>query len=429
MTFEYTIEPYQRETIDYGIKNPYIINALEQGLGKTLCSVLNAWETKSKTLIVCPAYLRLKWKKEINKFVPNAVVSLFETDKEFYHLWDTDFAIISYYFAEKAEILFEWADMVICDEAHQIKTMTSKRSEAIHKFVYENSIKRVNLLTGTPIQNRVHEFYSLIALCQYNPKIEESSFLRKYPTYVDFANRFSFLEEYEIRTGSGRRKVQKWSGFQNIDELQSWLKGIYIRIEADSVLNLPPIVPIEVPVRYIDNPELLEAFETFSAKGENNSIQSRVKAQAALATAHFTAEYALNLLEQGISVVVYSDHPAAAELIAKKLGVTHIDGTTKMHIRQMLADRLQSGESDRIVATIGAFSTGIDLFESQNLILNDPPFVPGDLDQVYSRLRRRGQKHRVFVHKMIGSIQSEKIYDLLDEKNKTIKAVIKEGAY
>jgi SWI/SNF-related matrix-associated actin-dependent regulator of chromatin subfamily A-like protein 1 len=420
----YEVKDYQKGVIEYGIKNPYFINSMDVGLGKTLVSLEIAVRTKSKALIICPTYLMLKWESEIKKFFPDKIVSKLDHSDDFYKLWDTDFAIISYYHAPKADVLFEWADMVITDEAHYLKSMTTKRSEAIHKLVYENSIKRVTLLTGTPIQNRVYELYSLITLCQYNPLIEESAFLKKFPTYVDFANHFSYLKEFERNVGKKRIKIQQWEGVRNLPELKEWLKGIYIRLESDSVLNLPPYSEVEVPVSYEDNPELLEAFESFQGGGDKNSVVSTVKAEAALAKAPFTVDYVKDLLEKDLQVVIYSDHPSSAEFIAEKLGYTAITGATPMEYRQMMATRFQNGECKVLIATIGSFSTGIDLFSAQNMVFNDLNWVPGNIDQVKGRIRRLGQKKRCIFHYIIGSYQDTIILNRLEAKRETIRAVI-----
>jgi SNF2 family DNA or RNA helicase len=418
---QYTLKDYQETTVAFGIKNSYAIFALKMGQGKSFCALTVAKRTKSKTLIICPSYLKLKWQAEINKFYPGTVSSIFNNDKEFYFPWDSEFVIISSSFIEKAEKLFEWADLVVADESHIYKTMSSRRCEALHKHVFENSIKRLLLLTGTPIQNRVYEFYSLIALCQYNPSLEESAFLKAYPSYVDFANRFSNLREFSINTKRGSKIVQQWEGYKNEGELKGWLKDIYIRFDLEEM----PFKEIFIPVDYSDDPELLEAFETFSADGENKSVMSTVKAKAALAKAPFTVEYVKNLLEQDSQVVVYSDHPETAKFIADKIGLcTSIDGTTAMHLRQAQADKFQSGAQKIIVATIGSFSTGIDLFSSYNMVFSDPNWVPGNMDQAKARISRLGQTKECIFHYIIGSIQDEIILDRLDKKRETIRAII-----
>jgi SNF2 family DNA or RNA helicase len=417
---------FQRKTVDFGLKNPYSIYGLVMGTGKSLCGLSTAVESASRCLIICPAYLRLKWANEVRKFYPGKVVSLFKNDKEFYPVWDTDFAIMSYNFLTKADELFEWADIVIFDEAHLLKTMDAKRTEAAHKLVYENSIKRCLLLTGTPIQNRVYEFYSLIAMCNYNPKIVKSEFLEKYPSYVDFANHFSFLKEFEMYRGNKRVKIQQWEGYRNVEELKYYLKDIYIHF-GDEVLGLMPPEEIQVPISYDQDPELLAAFESFVEGGDQNSVASDVKAKAALAKVPFTAEYVKNLLEQGERVVVYTDHVESSEALGERLGVKGISGKTPMKERQRLADEFERGESQVIVATIGSFSTGIDLISGNHMVFNDPNWVPGNMEQAMYRIRRLGQLKTCFFHYIIGSYQDGEIYGKLSEKIKTIKAVFAKG--
>ena len=147
---------YQRESVDFAKKTPYCILALEMGLGKSLISLKAAIELKTKTLIICPSYIALNWQSEIAKFFPDKVVSLLRHKKEFYFPVDSDFVIITYSFLPEADILFEWADTVILDEVHYLKSMNAKRTEAAHRLIYENSISRVIMLTGTPILNRVY---------------------------------------------------------------------------------------------------------------------------------------------------------------------------------------------------------------------------------------------------------------------------------
>lgn len=418
----FTLMPHQRETIDYGKKNNYCIYALHMGLGKSLSSLQTAIETNSKALIVCPAYLKLNWKKEIEKFFPDKVVSVLHKKQDFYFPWDSDFVIISYSFLDEAGLLFDWADMVIADECQFLKALESKRSEAFHRHVYENSVKRCLLLTGTPILNRVHEFYSLIAICNYDPRILESTFLQRFPTYVEFANHFSYLNEREIYRGNKRVKIQEWSGYRNVEELKFYLKNCYIRFKSEDVLDLPQYQELFIQVDEQDLPELLAEFDTF--RGENDSVASKAKKEAARAKAPLTVEYVKGLLDQDIKVVVYSDHVESTEYIAKMLGVEPITGATKVERRQELADTFQNGKAKVIVATIGSFSTGVNLHSASNMVFNDLSWVPGIMEQAKFRIIRVGQKDRCTFHYIMGSFQDEYIHKKLKEKIETIGAVV-----
>ena len=385
-------------------------------------------------MIVCPSYLKQKWKYEIKKIYPDAVVTVFKNASEFYHLFDTDFAIMSYSFLEKAEILFEWAEAIIADEAQFLKETGAKRTDHFHRLVYENSNKYLMLLTGTPIVNRVYEFYSLITLCHYNPEIDGKAYLEKFPTFVDFADAFSYREEYtiKVKTKKGRlvdHTVKKWSGFKNGELLRQYTKNCLIRFETDKVTDLPKINYIDIPVNYDDKDEsLLEEFAKYAEDAEDGGMGSTIKREAAMATAVFTAEYAAGLVEQGLPVVIYTDHVASCEAIAKKLKCRPIHGGTPMKVRQEIGQDFQAGKLDVVVATYGAFSTGVDLFRSSNLILNDPPWVPGVLEQAIYRIRRIGQTGGCNIHRIMGTFATQTIYGVIVEKLKTISKVFAEDS-
>jgi SNF2 family DNA or RNA helicase len=420
----FVLRDYQLSTVQYAVENPYCILALEMGLGKSYASLHAAFQTSSKVLVICPSYLLFNWKNEVEKFFPGKIVSVFNSANSVYRPWDTDIALLSYGIVEKAEVLFEWAETVIIDEAHYIKNMKAKRTDVIHRFIYENSIKRLMLLTGTPIENRVWELYSLIALCNYNPKIKDSVFLNKFPTYEDFADYFSYRQERTISTNRGKRKVVTWEGRKNIPELKErYLKNIFIRYRAEDCLDLPESIYYDIMIDEIDDGELLEAFREFN--GENDTVGPKIKAEIALRKVPFTVSYAKELRESGAEkIIIYSDHVGPCEEIAKALGVTPIHGGISVERRRMVAHNFIHGTTNFLVATIGSFSTGVNLTEAQDMIFNDYPWVPGRLAQAEARIRRMGQKFVCRFHRILGSIQDKYILNKISEKNETINEVV-----
>jgi SNF2 family DNA or RNA helicase len=415
---------YQKTSVDFVKKTPYCILALEMGLGKTIVALQAANELKTKTLIICPAYIALNWQSEISKFFPDKVVSLLRHKKDFYFPVDSDFVIITYSFLPDADILFEWAETVILEEAHYLKSMNAKRTEAAHRLIYENSISRVIMLTGTPILNRVYELHSLMCIIQYDPRIVDSVFLKRFPTFVDFANHFSNLEEYEIWRGKKKVKVQNWKGTRNLEELKAMLANYLIRYKSSDVLDLPDYQDHFIQVDNQDWPELLQAFDKFRGDEDNDSVLPQIKAKAALAKAPMTAEYVKSLLEQGLQVIVYSDHIEASKEIARLLGTTHIDGSCSVAVRNREANMFQKGDKELVVATIGAFSTGINLQRGHNMVFNDLPWSVGILEQAKFRIIRVGQQSRCQFHYMMGSFQDTYIYEKLMDKKEVIGDVI-----
>ena len=318
--FDDILMPHQKETIEYGLKNPYFIMGLAPGLGKSIVSfeIVRRLTIRAKrdlnVLYICPASVKLNIKDEILKWYPNTKISCFMNKKEMYDLWDTEYAIINYEMIKEAEYLFKWADIVIVDESHLLKGMDAKRSELAHQFIFEYEIKRVMLLTGTPMANNVADFYSLLAICYYSPRFNDPEFLRKFPTYIDFAehfcNRVEFYSDYGMKV--------KYEGVKNVKELKSYLKDIYISFDADKVLKIEKGLTKHIQVKELDNVKILEDFQKFVTSDVGQTISSKAKKEAALAMADATIEYVNLLLKTGVDkVVVFSDHIDAAIKISQ----------------------------------------------------------------------------------------------------------------
>lgn len=419
-----TPDPYQVETINYMIKHPYSIAALEMGLGKTLCA-LGVWEkVGGKCLVICPAYLVLNWQNEIRKCLgDDPIIGIVRKGVEIKKAGRHDFRVISYNLAQKAEHFFEWADMVILDEGHEIKSMKAKRTEFIHKAVYENSIKRVHVLTGTPISNRVEEYYSLLALMNYNPDIKDSEFLSRFPDSIAFADYFSHRHEFTIEIRNRFIPIVKWTGVRNQKELKKYLENKYIRFKSEDVLSLDPIRFKDVLMSEKADMGLLDAFNSWANIEGNERATPNKKAEAALNTSPFTIQYVKGILEEVDSVVIYTDHVESCKAIAKALDMPAITGEMSATRRHEIGKNFQAGNGRGIVATIKSFSTGVDLTRAKDMVFNDPPWVPGHLKQAIYRIQRKNQTSRCTIHRIHGSPQGKTIYETLEDKLKTIERV------
>lgn len=441
------LKPHQAQAISYAEKNPYTILALDPRLGKSRCAIEIREKHKLNCLIICPSYLVDNWKKEINLWADKPKIIAVHSGKEipaakYLSHSHNEYIIISYSLAQKAEHLFEWAEMAVLDEAPAIKSMATKRSQFIHKNIFENSLKRVLLLTGTPIKNRVREFYSLLALTFYNPTTPQGPFLDLYPDEITFAEQFSHSKSYDVEVKPGKYiTVTNWFGIKNTEELKNkWLKDRYIRIRDTDVLDMPDVSYKPVLISDIADPGLLAAFNAHFAddsylreeakdSGEmvkreerTGSVLPEHKAMAALKKTEFTVKYAKDLLEEVECVLIYSDHIQAAEAIAREFKVQAITGKVPAIKRAEMARRFQAGEGKVLVATIGSLKEGVDLYRANHLIFSDLCWIPGDLKQVVNRMRVVGKKHKCTAHRIYGSPQDEMIANVLDEKMATIEA-------
>ena len=398
-----------------------------------------AEKRKARCLVVCPAYLVQNWGKEILKWAsPGTALLLIKKGKEIPKrpVRSPGFIVISYGLLQKAPHLFAWAEQVVADEIHHLKNMAAKRSQAFHQGLYENGAKYFHGLTGTPIKNRVKEFYSLMALAYYDPKFGEAvpEFLRRYQDEISFAERFSYPVTFEmnVEKKNGAKfkiPVTNYKGIRNKDELKHWLDGRYLRVRATNE-DLPPISYNDVQVSDTPDVKLLDAFKAFfsgeqdaSADRETRtrSVLPEHKRNAALKKVPFTIAHAENLLEQTSHLLIYSDHREPCELLAAHFGVPAVTGSMPASRRAKLVQEFQASRTGVLCATIGALKEGADLFRAKHLILNDCAWVPGDILQVVNRMRALGEKEPRVVHRILGSPQDAAIWAALEAKQKVIE--------
>ncbi len=167
--------PYQIEGTAFLAGTGRALLADDMGLGKTLQAIsaavwLGKYENAQKTLIVCPASLKQQWAREISKFAdqqcqmiqgpPPARTAQYRRDSGFfiinYELLLRDLSVIN-------ETLRP--DLLILDEAQRIKNWRTKIASAV-KLV---SSRYAFVLSGTPLENRLEDLYSLMQVV--DPKI------------------------------------------------------------------------------------------------------------------------------------------------------------------------------------------------------------------------------------------------------------------
>lgn len=415
---------FQIAGIEFIKSRRYCILGYSPGMGKSATAIEASFQMKAqRILVICPAYLVLNWKKEIKKFWPEKSVVAFTDRKYICTPFDVDVAILSYSLLSDSECLFEWSQIVIADEAQYLKNMKSNRGDLFHSKIYENSIPRVILLSGTLAENRVYELHSPLTIMHYNPKETDVSFLTEFPTYVEFANEFSYLHEYTIEVNGRRQKIKNWKGLKNKERLKKILDKFMLVEKFDDHIKLDKPIIVPVYTNETDDEELLTDFNKF-IESNGDRINSTAKAKSALSKVKLTAEYVKTTL-QGERVVIFSDHVEAANALGGILNCPVVTGQMSVPKRQELADRFNNKEIDVLVATIGSFSTGINLHENCNqLVVNDYPWKPSSMVQVFGRIRRVGQSKQCIYHTIFSSPQDEKIYKTILEKEETLKQLI-----
>ncbi len=399
MKFKGELKAFQKEGLAFALEHPYHINNFEAGLGKTITSLAVAYETKSKTLVVCPAFLKNNWLKEIAKFTEGL-----------------DITVTSYSSLHKLNPR-EKFDTVICDECHYLKNHKAKRTEALHDLLITKKPKYFMGLSGTPVSNRVSEFWSLLQACYHGGHYDE--FKPYYRLYYKFCNTFSNERTFEVNGVP----IVRFDGLKNIERLKSLIAPVLIRRRADQVLDLPDEVEMNVvgKVKKYDD-DLKKAFELFKVDANDPAYMS-LKSSNALAKVSTTIQHAKELIEQGYRPLIFTCHRASAEEISRRIGCLKIDGNVTANNRQSIIDGFNDGVGSALVCTIGSASTGFNITGTNYTIFNDLPFVPAEVEQAKKRTLRIGQTKTCFYYYIFTSEFDEKLSDMIQRKSNDINKI------
>ncbi len=427
----YKPEPHQTEAIKFGGLHHYHILADDMGLGKTFESIaILISRSVSKFLVVCPAHLKYNWKAELmacqDKVPMRDILVVDElSDIKRIMLHDYKVVIINYEMLLEIafmEILFAKFKNIIADEAHYLKNIQATRTKAFHQYVQDFKPHRLILLTGTPIKNRVDEFYSLFLLCSYNQRGTSGKSIVGM-NFFHFQNKFM-----KWRWKDKYCQYKEYYGVQNIEELEEIKKDKYLRRESFDIRGS------KIKDNYIvmnsadyEDEELLKEFEAFQ-KGVSVDIRAKVKSAKLMAP--LTVKYLKGLKDANVGpVVVFTQHIEPLDILTaglvkvKGLAIGRIDATMSPKKRQAQVDLLQAGKLDFLLGTFGTMSTGYTMIAACNVVFNDPSWVPGDNDQAKMRIDRMGQEKGCTAHHMTGSRVQKYIAKKCNEKSEVIGRV------
>ena len=369
--------------------------AHDMGTGKSL-TALSSSLSFDKVLIVCPSFLIFNWINEINKFYPEHAAK---------------FKVKSYSSLYKDNSLDY--KVIIADECQYLKNLDAQRTQIfIDKLEKINPIKLI-LLSGTPIKNRVTEFYTLIGMLYRNNNI----FKKRFSNYYSFCNHFANKREFFI----GNRKIIKYEGHRNIDDLRALLKPVYHRVKLNEVVDLPEkvVIPINIKTESNDK-ELLEEFTKFESMRVN--CFTTYKRESALYKVPLTVDFVKNIPHSPI--LIFTDHLESANNLASLLNCSVITGDTPIQDRSEIFFNFQKGKLPYLVGTIGTCSTGVNLTAAHIVVFNDFSWCPSDLQQAEARVYRIGQKEKCLIYYMLGSKADAYIYKTIKKKSDLISKIV-----
>ncbi len=409
--------PYQLDGIAFAVGAGRAILADDMGLGKTIqgigaAELLSRWAPVAKVLIVCPASLKSQWGLEIRRFSHRSCSQVLGSaeDRAGQYAGDDFFCICNYEQVLRDFLAIErvrW-DLIILDEGQRIKNWEAKTSRVIKALKSPFAL----VLTGTPIENRLDELFSVVEF------IDER---RLGPA-------FRFFNHHEVMDEKGRLL-----GYRDLDQLRERLRPVLLRRTRREVMkDLPPrttdvrrIPPTDEQLEM--NNAHLRTVQTILGKKYLTEMDL-LRLQKALLMCRMSADstflvdkkapgYSSKLAELDLlleqlageaerKIVLFSEWTTMLNLIEpllekRRLSYVRLDGSVPQKKRQGLMHHFQNDPDCKLFITTNAGSTGLNLQAADTVINVDLPWNPAVLEQRIARAHRMGQKRPVQVFLLV----------------------------
>ena len=417
------------------------ILADDMGLGKTL-EVLTflAAHPDTRALVVCPASLVYNWEEECRRFYPSAQVAAVAgaaaARKRQIEEWEKfDILITSYDLLKRDIEIYESKqfDYVVIDEAQYIKNASTLAAKAVKALAAGCRFA----LTGTPIENRLSELWSIFEFLM--------------PGYLFSYQRFKEELEGPITESKDDTARVRLSRFVR--------PFILRRLKKDVLKELPDKVEEVVYARMEgEQSSIYQAREKQLLMTLSNQTDAEFKTQKLWVLAELTAlrqiccnpalvyenytgdtantttgvEVVENAVASGHKALLFSQFASMLEHLSKLfaehgLRAFMLTGKTSKEERRRLVTEFQRGEADVFLISLKAGGTGLNLTAADLVIHYDPWWNLAAQNQATDRAYRIGQDNKVTVLRLImkGTIE-ERILKMQEDKQNLADSVISE---
>jgi SNF2 family DNA or RNA helicase len=462
------LRPYQKDGFDFLCHLTQIklggILADDMGLGKTLQALAwLAWlkerhaKNPKPSLVICPASVLHNWQREANRFTPNLKVLVLESGAARHNLRKqipqhdlivTNYALLRRDLEELQKFAFRAA---ILDEAQFIKNPGAQVTQSVKQLKSEYRLA----LTGTPLENRLLDLWSIVDFIQPGYLGNQEQFVEIYEPRAPVADETAPVEQ--LARGEKTESVQRIAR----KRLSARLRPLLLRrLKKHVAKDLPDRIeqrrdcPLGDEQRKLYLAELRRSRDQImNAVKEQGLNKSKMHVLAALTrlrqvcchprlvgsdTASGKTETLFELLDpliaEGQKVLVFSQFVQMLQLLEKECHerqiTTHmLTGQTKD--RQQVVSAFQGNTSPGVfLLSLRAAGTGLNLTNASYVVLYDPWWNPAVEAQAIDRSHRIGQTQTVNAYRLIapGTVE-EKIWELQQSKAQTIADVLGEEGF
>jgi SNF2 family DNA or RNA helicase len=417
------------------------------GLGKTLqvLALLLTLERQRPSLLVAPASLLANWQQEAERFTPSlrcliahpsamAQDTLRTLDTQ--TLAGTDLVITSYGTLMRLPNLqaMRW-QLIVADEAQALKNPASKQTKAVKQLKADARIA----LTGTPVENRLSDLWSLFDFTHpglLGSQKAFADFTKAMAQQHQFSPLRTLVKPYILRRMKSDKRII--SDLPDKTEMTAWCSlrpaqaALYQRTVEELALKLATAEGIE-------RKGLVLAFlMRFKQICNHPSQWLGDSAWAANDSGKFArlAEIAETIAAKQEKVLIFTQFRETTAPLAAFLGTIFgreglvLHGGTPVGKRRQLVKQFQEDEQcPFFVLSLKAGGTGLNLTAASHVIHFDRWWNPAVENQATDRAWRIGQHRNVLAHKFVcrGTIE-ERIDDMIRAKQQLAKEVLEGGA-
>ncbi len=370
----------------------------EMGLGKTVQAIAAlahlAARGESHFLVVCPASVLINWSREVRARSTLRALPVHGAERlEAYAEWRTGGGVALTTFDALRTLPEERVPlaMLVVDEAHFVKNPATRRAQAV--AVRAEHADHVLFLTGTPMENRVEEFRSLVR--QLRPDLADV--------------------------------VSSTHGAAGSQAFRRAVAPAYLRRnQVDVLAELPALVHVDEWEEFSAGD--LKAYREAVASGQFMRMRRAAYAEPATsAKLERLRELVDEARDNGLKVVVFSYFREVLATVGEALGPEAygpISGSLPAARRQELVDAFSAGDGHAVLLSqIQAGGTGLNMQAASVVILCEPQIKPTLEHQAVARAHRMGQVRTVQVHRLLAADSvDQRLVELLARKDRLFDA-------
>ncbi len=431
----------------------------DMGLGKTIQAIAlllhvreearkaNPAQTVPPALLICPTSLVANWRREIGRFAPGlrALVhhgsNRLEGQAFQAALAEHDLVITSYGTARRDIDLLgsiQWSDLIL-DEAQNIKNPSAKQTQAVRQLQAQNRVA----LTGTPVENRLLELWSIMEFL--NPGYLESRerFRHKYVLPIERYNDARAAQELRemVQPFLLRRLKTDPTIISDLPEKNEMV--VYCPLSEEQAQLYQRVVQ--------ETMDRVEASQGIQRRGVVLSLLMKLK-QVCNHPAHYLKEEGpldgrsgkltrlTEMLEEALSVgdraLVFTQFVEMGHLLKRHLeetlgcDVLFLHGGSSPAQREQMVNAFQEDENGPsvFILSLRAGGVGLNLTRANQVFHFDRWWNPAVEDQATDRAFRIGQTRRVQVYKFVvaGTLE-ERIHELIESKQALAQNIVGSG--